>query len=144
MLTQDACQICSLYVRKQSNHVVCIVAWSSGTTLARYAVEHGATNAGLAANFSLGCAHCRGDYTKHILVKKTRQLCAGGTPLVHRLKVGAKAHWKLEPCWGLLQHADHFLHEHHLRCSIRSQSGSATRMNATSVQAFGNSTKTAL
>lgn len=69
---------------------------------------------------------------KHILVEKTRQLCTGGTPLVHRQKVGAKAHWKLEPCWGLLQHADHFLHEHNLHCSIQLKSGSATQMNATS------------
>ena len=69
---------------------------------------------------------------KHVLVEETRQLCAGGTPLVHRQKVGAKAHWKLEPCWGLLQHADHLLHEHHLQCGIQSQCGSATQMNATS------------
>lgn len=81
---------------------------------------------------SLGCARCSDDYAKHVLVEETRQLCAGGTPLVHRQKVGAKAHWKLEPCWGLLQHADHFLHEHNLHCSILLQTGFATQINSTS------------
>lgn len=122
MLAQDACQICSLCVCKQSNHVVCVAACSSGTTLAKeIRMENDSANAGLVAYFRLGCAKCRGDYAKHILVEQARQLCAGGTPLVQRQKVGAKAHWKLEPCWGLLQHADHVLHEHNLHCGILSQ-----------------------
>ena len=50
-----------------------------------------------------------------LLVQKARQFSRGGTALVQREEVGAKAHRELQPRRRLLQCCDHFFHEYNLQ-----------------------------
>ena len=50
-----------------------------------------------------------------LLVQEARQFSRGGTALVQREEVGAKAHRKLQPGRRLLQCCDHIFHEYNLQ-----------------------------